>query len=61
MIGNPDFVGKSTQRGGLFADVIAEMDYRVGQILDAIKEAGVEDNTIVILSSDNASGMGFQK
>lgn len=61
VIGNPDFVGKSTQRGGLFADVIAEMDYRVGQILDAIKEAGVEDNTIVILSSDNASGMGFQK
>jgi arylsulfatase A-like enzyme len=56
VIGNPDFVGKSTSRGGLFADVIAEMDYRVGQILDAVKEAGVEDNTIVILSSDNASG-----
>ena len=56
VISNPDFVGKSTSRGGLFADVIAEMDYRVGQILDAVKEAGVEDNTIVILSSDNASG-----
>ena len=35
---------------------MGEMDYRVGQILDAIKEAGIEDNTIVILSSDNASG-----
>jgi hypothetical protein len=56
MIGNPDFVGKSTQRGGLFADIIGEMDYRVGQILDAVKEAGVDDNTIVILSSDNAGG-----
>jgi Sulfatase len=56
MIGNPDFVGKSTKRGGPFADVIAEMDYRVGQILDAIKEAGIDDNTIVILSSDNGSG-----
>src|SRR5208282_2326053 len=56
MIGNPDFVGKSERRGGLFADIIAEMDYRVGQILDAIKEAGVDDNTIVILSSDNAGG-----
>jgi arylsulfatase A-like enzyme len=55
VIANPDFA-KSAQRGGLFADVIAEMDYRVGQILDAIKEAGVDDNTIVILSSDNASG-----
>jgi arylsulfatase A-like enzyme len=56
VIGNPDFVGKSNKRGGLFADIIAEMDYRVGQILDAVKEAGVDDNTIVILSSDNASG-----
>jgi arylsulfatase len=56
VIGHPDFVGKSTQRGGLFADVIGEMDYRVGQILDAVKEAGIDDNTIVILSSDNASG-----
>jgi arylsulfatase len=56
VIGNPDFVGKSTKRGGLFADVIGEMDYRVGQILDAVKEAGIDDNTIVILSSDNGGG-----
>ena len=56
VIGHPDYVGKSTQRGGLFADIIAEMDYRVGQILDAVKEAGIDDNTIVILSSDNGSG-----
>ena len=61
VIGNPDFVGKSTQRGGLYADVIGEMDYRVGQVLDAIKEAGIDDNTIVILSSDNASGGASHK
>jgi len=30
-----------------------EMDYRTGQILDAIKEAGIEENTIVIFASDN--------
>lgn len=29
------------------------MDFRVGQILDAIKGAGIDDNTIVVLSSDN--------
>jgi arylsulfatase A-like enzyme len=58
MAANPDFAGKSTQRGGLWADLIGEMDYRVGQILDAVKEAGVDDNTIVILCSDNAGG-GF--
>ena len=56
IIGNPEFVGKSTERGGLYADLIGEMDYRVGQILDAIKEAGVENNTVVILSSDNGGG-----
>jgi arylsulfatase A-like enzyme len=56
VIPNPDFTGKSTKRGGIYADLIAEMDYRVGQILDAIKEAGIADNTIVILSSDDASG-----
>jgi arylsulfatase A-like enzyme len=31
------------------------MDYRAGQILDAIKEAGIEENTIVIFASDNGS------
>jgi arylsulfatase A-like enzyme len=52
---NPEFVGKSPLRGGMYSDCIAEMDYRVGQVLDAIKEAGVDNNTIVILSSDNAT------
>jgi len=52
---NPEFVGKSPLRGGMYSDCIAEMDYRVGQVLDAVKAAGVEDNTIVVLSSDNAT------
>ena len=56
VIPNPDFACKSTERGGAFADVIGEMDYRLGQILDAIKEAGIEENTIVVFSSDNAGG-----
>ncbi len=52
---NPNFAGKSKKRGGAYSDVIGEMDYRVGQILDAVKQAGIEDNTIVILSSDNGA------
>jgi len=52
---NPEFVGKSPLRGGMYSDCIAEMDYRVGQVVDAIKAAGVEDNTIVVLSSDDAT------
>ena len=48
---NPEFAGKTGN--GNWADCLAEMDYRTGQILDAIKEAGIEDNTIVIFTSDN--------
>ena len=56
MMANPNFANKSAARSRAFADIIAEMDYRVGQVLDAVKEAGIEDNTIFILSSDNAGG-----
>ena len=55
---HPDFAGKSPLRGGMYSDCIAEMDYRVGEILDGIKEAGVEGNTIVVLSSDNGYTTG---
>jgi arylsulfatase A-like enzyme len=59
-VANPDFAGKSTDRGGLFADLIAEMDFRIGQVLDAIKAAGIENNTIIVFSSDNAGGGGAE-
>jgi arylsulfatase A-like enzyme len=48
---NPEFAGKTGN--GDWADCLAEMDYRTGQILDAIKEAGIEENTVVIFASDN--------
>ena len=48
---HPDFTGKTGN--GDWADCLAEMDFRTGQILDAIREAGVENNTIVIFASDN--------
>mgnify|MGYP001819843067 FL=1 len=46
------FTGKSTHRYG---DAMMELDHRTGQVLDAIKEAGIEDNTIVIWISDNGA------
>jgi arylsulfatase A-like enzyme len=55
MMANPSFP-KSTERSGLIADLIAEMDCRIGQVLDAVKEAGIDDNTIFVLSSDDAGG-----
>jgi arylsulfatase A-like enzyme len=49
----PEFTGKS--RIGNYGDAIMELDYRTGQVLDAIKAAGIEDNTIVLWISDNAA------
>ena len=46
-----DFEGKSA--GGLYGDVIEEIDHNVGRVLAHIKELKIEDNTLVIFSSDN--------
>lgn len=48
---HPDFAGKTGN--GDWADSLAEMDHHVGQIVDAIKSLGIDDNTIVIFTSDN--------
>ncbi len=40
---------------GRYGDFVQEMDHRVGEILKAVKDAGIEERTIVIFSSDNGS------
>jgi arylsulfatase len=45
------FKGKS--RIGNYGDKLMEGDFHVGQILDTLKELGVDDNTIVVFASDN--------
>jgi arylsulfatase A-like enzyme len=54
---HPDFAQTSPERLGMLADLIAEMDFRVGQIVDCVEEAGISDNTIIVFSSDNAAAM----
>ena len=44
----------STGLGG-YADFVAHLDWSVGQLLDAIEEAGVSDDTVVIFTSDNGA------
>src|SRR5262249_42331426 len=46
-----DFAGKTG--AGDFADSMAEMDFRAGQILDAIEALGRRDDTLVLFGSDN--------
>lgn len=50
---SPEFKGKSGV--GKYGDSVVELDYRTGQVLDAIKDAGIEDNTIVVWISDNGA------
>ena len=46
-----DFEGRTGH--GSYADVLAEIDHRAGQILDAIDDLGLRDDTLVIWTSDN--------
>ena len=39
----------------IFGDFVMQTDWTVGQILDALKKNGLEENTIVIFSSDNGT------
>ncbi len=48
---SPQFKGKSKR--GLYGDVIEEIDFNVGRVLDAVTEMGLADNTYVIFTSDN--------
>lgn len=48
---SPQFRGKSTR--GLYGDVIEEIDFNVGRILDAVNALKLSDNTYVLFTSDN--------
>jgi len=51
------FKGKSG--AGLYGDVMMELDWSVGQITEALKRNGVEDNTLVIFTSDNGPWISY--
>jgi arylsulfatase A-like enzyme len=51
------FAGKSQR--GLFGDVLEEIDWSVGQILDALKRNGLEQNTLVIFTADNGPWLSY--
>lgn len=45
------FKGKSEQ--GLYGDVMMEIDWSVGQILSVLRDLELEENTLIVLTSDN--------
>ena len=51
------FEGKSGR--GLYGDVIMEIDWSVGQILNALKANDLDENTVVIFTSDNGPWLSY--
>ncbi|MDE3003445.1 MAG: sulfatase-like hydrolase/transferase [Gemmatimonadota bacterium] len=51
------FRGSSEQ--GMYGDVIQEIDWSVGQVLEALERNGVEDDTLVIFTSDNGPWLNY--
>ncbi len=51
------FRGRS--KAGLYGDVIEEIDWSVGQILDALESAGLTETTLVLFTSDNGPWLSY--
>jgi arylsulfatase len=51
------FQGKTAR--GLYGDVIMEIDWSVGQVLRTLKEQGIDENTLVIFTSDNGPWLSY--
>ncbi|MBI4578662.1 MAG: sulfatase [Planctomycetes bacterium] len=51
------FNGRS--RRGLYGDVIEEIDWSVGRILDRLKDLGLDDRTLVVYTSDNGPWLDY--
>lgn len=51
------FKGKSEQ--GFYGDVMMEIDWSVGEVMKALKENKVEDNTLVIFTTDNGAWLNY--
>ncbi len=47
------FQGRSAL--GLYGDVIEEIDWSVGEVLEALREAGIDEHTLVIFTTDNGA------
>lgn len=50
---------KGTSQRGLYGDVVQELDWSVGEIMATLKRLGLDDNTLVIFSSDNGPFLSY--
>ena len=54
---SPAFAGKSKE--GLFGDVMMEVDWSVGKVMETLRKEGIDKNTLVVFVSDNGPWLNF--
>jgi arylsulfatase A len=58
LFASEEFLGKSKR--GLYGDVLQEIDHGVGQLIQALKEEGLDKNTLVVFTSDNGPWLSYK-
>lgn len=53
-----EFLGSST--AGIYGDVIEELDWSVGEVLKALQACGIDEDTLVLFTSDNGPWLQFK-
>jgi arylsulfatase A-like enzyme len=56
---SPEFEGTSLR--GLYGDVVEEIDWSVGRILDTLDRLNLSDNTLVVFTSDNGPWLTYDQ
>jgi arylsulfatase A-like enzyme len=59
LFASSDFVG--TSRRGTYGDVVEEIDWSVGQILQTLRDADLSEKTLVFFTSDNGPWLVFDQ
>jgi arylsulfatase A len=57
LFASPEFVGRSGH--GAYGDVVMEIDWSVGEILAALQRGGIDDDTLVLFTSDNGPWLSY--
>ena len=58
LFAHPDFIGKSKR--GIYGDVLEEIDWGVGQVLQTLRDLNIAENTVVVFTSDNGPWLRFR-
>jgi arylsulfatase A-like enzyme len=56
----PGMKWRGTSKNGLIGDWAQEVDWSVGEVLDTLRELGIEKNTFVMFTSDNGGALNHQ-